>query len=146
MMLSAAISSLVFSVGATIFAQEQSAPNRVTALTLPAEKLISEPGPSFRFDESSLPDPVAFILYGDQRFTDPANVTATDPRVWLWLVNPIAAEHPAAIIVNGDVPLSGDVVNDYAVFRTEMKPWRDAGYKVLPALGNHEFHGDPQQV
>lgn len=141
-----AICSLVLCVSGALPAQEQPAANRVTALTLPTNQLISEPGPSFRFEGSTLPDPVTFIVYGDQRFTDPANVSATNPRVRLWLVNQIAAEHPAAIILNGDVPLSGDVVNDYAVFQKETKPWRDGGSKVLPALGNHEFHGDPQQA
>ena len=55
-------------------------------------------------------------------------------------------EKPAAVLLNGDVPLAGDVVNDYAVFQEESKPWRDAQIHVFPALGNHEFHGpNPQQ-
>jgi len=142
----AAICCLVLYIGAALFAEEERPANRLTALTLPTNQLISEPGPSFRIGESSLPAPLTFIVYGDQRFTDPANTTATDPRVRLWLVNQIASERPAAIILNGDVPLSGDVVNDYTVFLSETKPWRDAGLKVFPALGNHEFHGDPQQA
>jgi hypothetical protein len=48
--------------------------------------------------------------------------------------------------LNGDVPYSGDMVNDYEVFRTETKPWRDEHIHFYPALGNHEFHGDPQQA
>ena len=36
--------------------------------------------------------------------------------------------------------------NDYAVFRNETRPWRDAGIKVFPSLGNHEFVGDPQKA
>ena len=63
-----------------------------------------------------------------------------------FLVDRIAAERPAALILNGDVPLSGDVLNDYAVFHAETKSWRDAGLHVLPALGNHEFHGEPQHA
>jgi hypothetical protein len=63
-----------------------------------------------------------------------------------FLVSQIAMEHPAALILNGDVPLSGDVQNDYAVFKAETKPWRDAQIHVFPALGNHEFHGPPQQA
>jgi hypothetical protein len=88
----------------------------------------------------------SFIAYGDQRFTDPANVTATDPRVRKYLVERIAAEKPAAIVLNGDVPLAGDVKNDYAVFQIETKLWRDGHLHVYPALGNHEFHGDPRQA
>jgi hypothetical protein len=48
---------------------------------LAAGQLLSEAGPTFRFTDNQLPSPQAFIAYGDQRFTDPANVTATDPRV-----------------------------------------------------------------
>jgi hypothetical protein len=43
------------------------------------------------------------------------------------------------------VPLDGDVPNDYAVFKSETKPWRDAGIKVFPAMGNHELAGGPQK-
>lgn len=57
----------------------------------------------------------------------------------------IAVARPTAVLLNGDVPLSGDVENDYAVFRAETRPWRDAGLHVFPALGNHEFHGDTRQ-
>ncbi|MCU1324127.1 MAG: metallophosphoesterase [Acidobacteriaceae bacterium] len=48
--------------------------------------------------------------------------------------------------MNGDVPYSGDVVNDYAVFKSETQTWRDEHLHVYPALGNHEFHGDPQEA
>jgi hypothetical protein len=93
-----------------------------------------------------LPGAPSFIAYGDQRFTDPTNVKATDPRVRQWLVKRIAEEKPLAVILNGDVPLAGDVKNDYAVFTAESRPWRDAGVHVFPALGNHEFHGDPRNA
>jgi hypothetical protein len=117
-----------------------------TAATLPTGTLISDPGPSFVISQAELPPEVTLIAYGDQRFTDPANTRVTDPRVRAWLAKQIAEQRPAAVVLNGDVPYSGDVVNDYAVFRTESKPWRDAGLHVFPALGNHEFHGDPRQA
>jgi hypothetical protein len=110
----------------------------------PTTELLSGPGPTFRFTDQQLASPLTLIAYGDQRFTDPANTHSTDPRVRRWLVLQIATEHPAAVILNGDVPLSGNVKNDYAVFHTETQPWRDAHLLVFPALGNHEFHGDPQ--
>jgi hypothetical protein len=117
-----------------------------TSATLPTGNLLSQPGPTFRIADSELPAQPVFIAYGDQRFTDPSNVTATNPRVRQWLVKQIAAEKPAALVLNGDVPLAGDVKNDYAVFKDEAKPWRDARLHVFPALGNHEFHGDPQNA
>lgn len=128
------------------FGQTPESTQRRTPATLPTNQLLSGPGPTFRLEDNQLPNPLTLIAYGDQRFTDPANVKATNPRVRLWLVQQIAAEHPAAVILNGDVPLSGDVANDYVVFRSETKPWRDAGLHVFPALGNHEFHGDPEKA
>jgi acid phosphatase type 7 len=115
-----------------------------TAATLPTDRLLSEPGPAFRIDEHQLPNPLTLIAYGDQRFTDPANTRQTNPRIRQWLVKQIAKEHPAAVIMNGDVPLAGNVANDYAVFQAETKPWRELHMRVFPTLGNHEFRGDPQ--
>jgi hypothetical protein len=54
------------------------------------------------------------------------------------LVAKIAAEKPAAIFLNGDIPWHG-VAPDYAVFRDETRPWRKRHLRVYPALGNHEF-------
>jgi hypothetical protein len=48
--------------------------------------------------------------------------------------------------MNGDVPYSGDVENDYAVYKSETEIWRNEHLRVYPALGNHEFHGDPHQA
>ncbi len=101
--------------------------------------------PTFRIEERDLRSPLTLIAYGDQRFTDPANTRRTNPRVRQWLVGQIAKERPDAIIMNGDVPLAGDVSNDYAVFRTETKIWRDLRMRVYPALGNHEFVGEARQ-
>src|SRR5690242_2774345 len=115
------------------------------AASLPKNELLSEPGPTFRISDDQLGNPPTFITYGDMRFTDPANTTATDPKVRRWLVDRIAKEHPDAVILNGDVPLAGNVRNDYEVFKVETQPWRDGHLRVFPALGNHEFHGDSQQ-
>jgi hypothetical protein len=130
---------LFVAAGAAILAQDP------PSFTRPAGQLLSQPGPTFRIDDNQLPNPPTFIAYGDQRFTDPANTRQTDPRIRRWLVDQIATEHPAAVIMNGDVPLSGDVPNDYAVFQAETTVWRDLHLRVFPALGNHEFIGDPQQ-
>ena len=126
-------------------AQTPGTPSRITAAELSTDGLLSEPGPTFRLSEADLPRPLTFIAYGDQRFTDLTNTRATDPRIRNWLIQQIAAEHPAAVILNGDVPLAGDVENDYAVYHSETQPWRDAHLRIFPALGNHEFHGDAQQ-
>jgi len=116
-----------------------------TSATLPTSQLLSEAGSTFRINDNQLPSPLTLIAYGDQRFTDPAEIRQTNPRIRQWMVNQIAAEHPAGVIMNGDVPLAGNIANDYAVFQTETKVWRDLHLRVFPTLGNHEFVGDPQQ-
>jgi acid phosphatase type 7 len=117
-----------------------------TSFTLPTGQLLSEPGPTFRISDQELPAPLTLIAYGDQRFTDPSNTRQTDPRIRQWLVGQIAKEHPAAVIMNGDVPLAGEVPNDYTVFQSETKVWRDLHLRVFSTLGNHEFAGrDPQK-
>lgn len=125
-------------IAAAVFAQNHAA-------DLPTSQLLSQPGPTFRIPDNALKSPVSFIAYGDMRFTDPNNHTATHPVIRKWLVEKLAEEGPDAIFLNGDVPLAGDVPNDYAVYRTESEPWRAAHLRVYPTLGNHEFHGpDPQ--
>ncbi len=132
------LSAIFALLGACVWAQNHAA-------DLPTGNLLSQPGPTFRVPDGQLHSPVTFIVYGDMRFTDPANKTATNPRIRKWLVDKIAQEAPDAVLLNGDVPLAGNVVNDYGVYRTETQPWRDAHLHVYPALGNHEFHGnDPQ--
>jgi acid phosphatase type 7 len=130
---------LLAAKGVPLFAQGP------TTATLPTGQLLSESGPTFQIGDDKLPRPLTFIAYGDQRFTDPANTRQTNPQIRKWLVNQIAAEHPSAVIMNGDVPLAGNVTNDYAVLEAETKVWRDLHIRMFPALGNHEFVGDPQQ-
>jgi hypothetical protein len=104
--------------------------------------LISTPGPTFLVDDKSLENHWTLIAYGDMRFTDPTNEKVTNPKVRRWLVNRIAAEHPDAVLLSGDVPYDGSVANDYEVYHQETQAWRDAKLRVYPAMGNHELHGD----
>jgi len=127
----------VLSVAACALAQ--------TAANLPTDQLISEPGAAFRIADTDLASPTTIVAYGDTRFTDPSNVRSTNPKVRRWLVEKIAGEKPAAIVINGDLPLAGDVTNDYAVFKAETQIWRDRHIRVFQTLGNHEFHGNAQQ-
>ena len=85
------------------------------------------------------------IAYGDTRFTDPANETATNPKVRRWLVAEIAKEKPDLILVSGDLPWNGGVANDYVVYHAETELWRTEHLLIAPALGNHEFHGVEHQ-
>ena len=78
-------------------------------------------------------------MYGDTRFTDPSNVTATSPLARAALIARIAEERPDAILISGDLPWHGGEKDDYARFRSETEAWRLRGLRVIPALGNHEF-------
>ena len=100
----------------------------------------------FQIAEKDLHQPVTVIAYGDMRFTDPNNVTATNPSVRRALVMRIAQENPDAVLLTGDVPWHGGDEADYSVFRTETKAWHDSHLRIYPALGNHEFaECEPQQ-
>jgi hypothetical protein len=93
---------------------------------------------TFSIPDSALPNPLVLIAYGDTRFTQAGETTASSPTVRRALVAKIAAENPAAIFINGDLPYHG-IPEDYAVYRTETQIWRDKNLRVYPALGNHEL-------
>jgi hypothetical protein len=137
--------AIVFGVFAmcTALAQNQSIDSPVS---IQEKAPLSQPGPTFTVGEDDLHNPVTVIAYGDMRFTDPTNVTATDPTVRRALVARIAEEKPDAVLLNGDVPWRGGEKNDYSVYRAETAVWRTNHLRIYPALGNHEFHGcEPQQ-
>lgn len=101
-------------------------------------------GPDFVVPEAGLSHPLKIIAYGDMRFTDPHETSATNPKVRRWLVEQVAAEKPDAVLLSGDVPWRGGEAADYEDYRSETKVWRDDHLRIFPALGNHEFHGvDP---
>jgi len=93
---------------------------------------------TFSIPDSALPDPLVLIAYGDTRFTQAGETTASSPTARRALVAKIAAESPAAIFINGDLPYHG-IPADYAVYRAETRIWRDKHLRVYPALGNHEL-------
>ena len=96
-------------------------------------------GADFTISESDLSHPLRIIAYGDMRFTDPAQLKATNPKVRRWLVEQVAAEKPDAVLLSGDVPWHGGNAGDYDEYRLETRIWRDAHLRIYPALGNHEF-------
>ena len=108
----------------------------------PAVKTVARSaGPDFRVGAQDRSRPLQIAVYGDMRFTDPGETTATNPIVRRWLVDRIAAEKPDAVLLSGDIPWHGSQAGDYEVYRSETKIWRDAHLHVYPALGNHEFSG-----
>jgi acid phosphatase type 7 len=93
---------------------------------------------TFTVPDADLPDPLILVAYGDMRFTSPTETRATSPVARQALVAKIAAEKPAAIFINGDIPWHG-IEADYTVFRDETRAWRERHLRLYPALGNHEF-------
>jgi calcineurin-like phosphoesterase family protein len=93
---------------------------------------------TIQIPDSALPEPLVFIAYGDMRFTASSETMASSPNARRALIAKIAAENPAAIFINGDLPYHG-IAADYEVYRTETQAWRDKHLRVYPALGNHEL-------
>src|ERR1700744_793624 len=93
--------------------------------------------PTFRIPDSALPEPLVFIAYGDIRFTATSETAASPPGARRALIAKIAAENPAAVFINGDLPYHG-IDADYEMYRAETRPWRENSLRVFPALGNHE--------
>ncbi len=86
------------------------------------------------------------VAYGDTRFTQREGVANAVAR--RALVEKIATENPAAILIGGDLVYEGVDARDYQTFKSETSAWSAAHIPVFPALGNHEFNGcapDPQE-
>ena len=94
--------------------------------------------PLFAVAERALGEPLVIVGYGDTRFTSPDETTASSPRARQALIARIAADAPAAVFINGDLPWHGNTA-DYAVFAAETAEWRTRRLRIYPALGNHEF-------
>src|SRR5258708_37221785 len=110
----------------------------LTALAGPFRAGPAQAATTFSVPDAGLPDPLVLVAYGDMRFTQTTETEASNPRARQALVAKIAAENPAAIFLNGDIPWHG-LASDYAIFRDETRPWRERHLRVYPALGNHEF-------
>jgi hypothetical protein len=93
---------------------------------------------TFQIPDSALPIPLVWVAYGDTRFTAASESTASSPTARRALVAKIAAENPAAIFINGDLPFHG-IAADYEVYRAETQVWHDKHLRVYAALGNHEL-------
>jgi hypothetical protein len=95
---------------------------------------------TFQIPDSALPIPLVVVAYGDTRFTENSETVASSPTARKALVAKIAAENPAAIFINGDLPFHG-IDADYEEYRAETEVWRAEHLRIYPALGNHELSG-----
>ncbi len=83
-----------------------------------------------------------FDAYGDIRFMDPANTKDSDPVRRKLIVEKIAQDKPAFLLISGDLVANGGDERQWKVFDQETAPLRAAGIKIYPALGNHDLRGD----
>lgn len=102
------------------------------AQTLPADLTVD------------LKTPFRFVVYGDARFHDPRDTDAANPPVRRALVQAIAQGNPAFICFTGDIVYNGYDDEDWKVWDSETREWRDKKIPIYPALGNHDLHGDPK--
>lgn len=114
-------------------------PPQLSNHSAPSTQVLSVP-------DSQLRDPLVFVIYGDMRFTDASETVAASPGPRRALVEKVAAEHPDALFLTGDIPWHGGDMNDYRVFAAETAVWQQQHLRVYPVLGNHEFSqcDDPQ--
>jgi acid phosphatase type 7 len=104
---------------------------QITALEHPDQ-------PTFTVSGVSPQQDLRILVYGDMRFTDPANTKDTTPRVRKWLAEKVGTEHADAMLITGDIPFHGSDPKDWVVFEREAASWA-RGERVYPTIGNHEL-------
>jgi acid phosphatase type 7 len=98
-----------------------------------------EQPPRFTVPAAAPGDTLTFVVYGDTRFTENDRVVNAVAR--RALVEKMALEHPAAILIGGDLVYRGSNPDDYRVYQSETRRWAEERIPVFPVLGNHEFNG-----
>ena len=111
----------------------------VLSATLVVPSLAQTPAVALKINVSP---PYTFIAYGDIRFMNPADKKDSDPVRRKLLVDKIASEKPAFVLISGDIVANGSDDRQWEVFDRETAPLRDAGVQIYPALGNHDLRGD----
>lgn len=85
--------------------------------------------------------PFKFVAYGDMRFADPGDHNAGDEARREALINKIADENPAFVVISGDLVVSGDEKN-WNFWDKHTQIWREQKIPVLPTFGNHDVRGE----
>jgi hypothetical protein len=98
--------------------------------------------PTFVVPGVSPQQELRILVYGDMRFTDPADTKDTNPRARKWLAEKVGTEHADAMLITGDVPFHGSDPRDWEVFEREASSWA-RGDRVYPTVGNHELRLKP---
>jgi len=108
--------------------------------------LCAQPSPEpprFTVPVSAAGGRLTFVAYGDTRFSQHEGIA--NPIARRALVERIARENPAAILIGGDLVYEGSNPDDYRTYKNETTAWSERRIPVFPALGNHEFRGCTEQ-
>lgn len=86
------------------------------------------------------PYPFRFVAYGDMRFAEHDRYVKViaNSKARQQIINQIAKEVPAFLVVTGDFVFRGFQAEDWSKFDEAIKPLRDAKVPIFPAVGNHE--------
>ncbi len=101
-------------------------------------------GPTFTVSDFPSGRPVRIVVYGDMRFTDPANTSDTHPGVRKWLAQKVGEEKPDLLLITGDMPFHGSDPADWKVYFQETALWTQERLRVYPTIGNHDILPDPR--
>jgi len=87
------------------------------------------------------PYPFKFVAYGDMRFAEHqsyAGKVIADAKARQQVIDQIGNEAPAFLVSTGDFVFRGFHAEDWTYFDRAIKPLRDRGTQIFPAIGNHE--------
>lgn len=86
------------------------------------------------------PYPFKFVAYGDMRFAEHASylVPIANEEARQQVIDQIGKEAPPFVVVTGDFVFRGFHNEDWTYFDRAIKPLRDRGTLIFPAIGNHE--------
>jgi acid phosphatase type 7 len=98
--------------------------------------------PTFLAPDIGAQQELRILVYGDMRFTDPADTKDTNPRARKWLAEKVGSEPTDAMVITGDVPFHGSDPRDWEVFEKECASWARRP-RVYPTVGNHELRLKP---
>jgi acid phosphatase type 7 len=116
----------------TVFSQQSPPPSH------------DDSGPTFTVSDLPSNRPLRIVVYGDMRFTDPANTSDTQPGVRKWLVQKVGEEKPDLLLITGDMPFNGSNADDWKVYFQETALWTQERLRIYPTIGNHEILPDPR--
>ena len=89
-------------------------------------RLIIQTSPPLWCPDIGAQQELRIVVYGDMRFTNPANTKDTNPRARKWLAEKVGTVHSDAMVITGDVPFHGSDPRDWEVFEKECASWARA--------------------